>query len=154
MSLAPVDPLARIERSFGGATFQSLRRQVDPLLEEMADRFRRDDLLTIQVDGTKGSAVAGLRDCVVQHDAFTPKPVWNPDIESPIDYFADWQQMPANQVYGNAFKAQWELFLKHVVADTPYSWTLLEGAKGVQLAELGLQSWRERRWVEVPVLEV
>ncbi len=116
-------------------------------------RVRRDDLLTIQVDGTEGSAVAGLRECRVQHDSFTPKPVWNPDIEQPIDFFADWQEMPTNDCYENAFKLQWELFLKHVVKGTPFPWTLLEGAKGVQLAELGLKSWHERTWVDVPELE-
>ncbi len=115
-------------------------------------RVRRDDLLTLHVDGMRGSAVAGLRECWVQGDSFTPKPVWNPDIAQPIDFFADWRQMPANAVYENAFKAQWGLFLMHVVKDTPFRWGLLEGAKGVQLAELGLQSWRERQWVDVPEL--
>jgi predicted dehydrogenase len=115
-------------------------------------RVRRDDLLTLHVDGTRGSAVAGLRECRVQHDSFTPKPVWNPDIDQPIDFYADWRPMPTNTVYENAFKAEWELFLRHVVQDTPFPWDLLEGAKGVQLAELGLQSWRDRRWVDVPDL--
>lgn len=117
-----------------------------------AVRVRRDDLLTIQVDGTEGSAVAGLRDCVAQHDAATPKPVWNPDIDSPIDYYAGWTQVPTRDPFDNAFKVQWELFLKHVVEGGPFPWDLLEGAKGVQLAELGLESWRERRWMEVPNL--
>jgi predicted dehydrogenase len=117
-----------------------------------AVRVRRDDLLTLQVDGTKGSAVAGLRDCVVQHDAFTPKPVWNPDVDNPINFYETWQRVPTNQVYDNAFKIQWEMFLKHVVLDTPFHWNLLEGAKGVQLAELGLQSWQKRRWLDVPDL--
>ncbi len=115
-------------------------------------RVRRDDLLTLQVDGTQGSAVAGLRDCRVQHDAFTPKPVWNPDVDQPIDFYAAWQKMPPNSIYDNAFKAQWELFLKHVVTDTPFRWGLLEGAKGVQLAELATQSWQQRAWVDVPEL--
>lgn len=117
-------------------------------------RVRRDDLLTLQVDGTRGSAVAGLRECLVQHDAFTPKPVWNPDVENPISFFDTWQPVPANRPYDNAYKAQWELFLKHLVIDTPFPWSFLEGAKGVQLAELGLQSWRDRRWVDVPDLNV
>ncbi len=115
-------------------------------------RVRRDDLLTLQVDGTKGSAVAGLRDCVVQHDSATPKPVWNPDIPSPIDYWAGWTPMPNTRPYDNAFKAQWELFLKHIVADEPFRWSLKEGAKGVQLAELGLKSWADRAWMDVPEL--
>ena len=117
-----------------------------------AVRVRRDDLLTLQVDGTNGTAVAGLTQCVVQPDATTPKPVWNPDIESPIDYFEDWKPVPTRDPADNAFKAQWELFLRHVVDDEPFPWDLVEGAKGVQLAELGLQSWRERRWVDVETL--
>jgi predicted dehydrogenase len=115
-------------------------------------RVRRDDLLTLQVDGTHGSAVAGLRDCVVQHSSATPRCVWNPDVDSPIDYSAGWITAPAQAVYDNAFKMQWELFLRHVVNGDPFPWNLREGAKGVQLAELGLKSWAERRWVEVPAL--
>ena len=117
-----------------------------------AVRVRRDDLLTLQVDGTNGSAVAGLRDCVVQHDAQTPKPVWNPDIDSPIDFFEGWSRVPTRDLFDNAFKVQWELFLQHVVDDTPFRWNLMEGAKGVQLAELGLKSWQERRWLDVTPL--
>ncbi|MGM0674989.1 MAG: Gfo/Idh/MocA family protein [Spirochaetota bacterium] len=117
-----------------------------------AVRVRRDDLLTLQVDGTDGSAVAGLRECWVQHDAETPKPVWNPDIEQPVDFYENWMKMPTRDPADNAFKAQWELFLRYIGAGEPFPWTLLEGAKGVQLAELGMQSWSERRWVDVPPL--
>jgi predicted dehydrogenase len=116
-------------------------------------RVRRDDLLTIQVDGTKGSAVAGLRKCWTQHYGNTPRPVWNPDMDSPINFPGGWSEAPDQEEYDNAFKAQWELFLKHVVLDTPFPWTLLEGAKGVQLAELGLQSWKKRAWVNVSKLK-
>jgi predicted dehydrogenase len=116
-------------------------------------RVRRDDLLTIQVDGVKGSAVVGLRDCFIQHYGNTPKPVWNPDVPQPIDFFADWAKVPDQEEYDNAFKAQWELFLKHLVVGEPFPWNLLEGAKGVQLAESGLRSWRERKWVTVEALE-
>lgn len=115
-------------------------------------RVRRDDLLTIHVDGTQGSAVAGLRKCWVQSDAMTPKPVWNPDIDNPIDFRAGWMPVPDNQLYENAFKAEWELFLRHVVLDEPFAWNLKAGAKGVQLAELGYESWRKRSWVDVPAL--
>ncbi len=115
-------------------------------------RVRRDDLLTVQVDGEKGSAVAGLREVVVQSAAETPKPVWNPDIAQPIDFYKGWTPVPNNIAYDNAFKIQWEEFLKHVVLDTPWRFSLMEGAKGVQLAELGLQSWREGRWMDVPAL--
>jgi predicted dehydrogenase len=115
-------------------------------------RVRRDDLLTLQVDGTKGSAVAGLRDCVSQQYNNTPRPVWNPDIDNPIDFYGTWARVPAQQVYDNAFKVQWELFLRHVAADEPFPWSLLEGAKGVQLAEKGLESWSKRAWVPLPGL--
>ena len=115
-------------------------------------RVRRDDLLTLQVDGTNGSAVAGLRDCKIQPAASTPKPVWNPDIDSPIDFFGGWQAVPTNRHYDNAFKAQWELFLRHVELGGDFRWNLREAAKGVQLAELGIESWKQRRWIDVPAL--
>ncbi len=115
-------------------------------------RVRRDDLLTIQVDGTKGSAVAGLRECYIQHYGNTPKPVWNPDIPQPINFYEGWAKVPEQEFFDNAFKVQWELFLKHVVKDDPFPWDMKEGAKGVQLAEAGLQSWTKRAWVDVPEL--
>jgi predicted dehydrogenase len=115
-------------------------------------RVRRDDLLTVQVDGTRGSAVAGLRDCWIQPYGATPRPVWNPDIENPVDFRDGWQKMPSQEKYENAFKKQWELFLLHLVKDTPFPWSLLEGARGVQLAELGMESWKRRAWVDVPEL--
>lgn len=117
-------------------------------------RVRRDDLLTIQVDGSKGTAVAGLRECWIQHYGSTPKPVWNPDIPQPIDFYKNWDQVPEQESYDNAFKVQWELFLRHVVLDEPFRWNLLEGAKGVQLADLGLQSSDERMWKEINKLSV
>lgn len=117
-----------------------------------AVRVRRDDLLTLQVDGTKGSAVAGLRECYTQHYGNTPKPVWNPDVEQPIKFFEGWSKVPEQELYDNAFKIQWELFLRHVVKDEPFPWNLREGAKGVQLAEKGLESWAKRCWVDIPEL--
>jgi predicted dehydrogenase len=119
-----------------------------------AVRVRRDDLFTLQVDGTDGSAVAGLQRCVAQSVSATPRFVWNPDVETPVDYYTDWEEVLANERHENAFKIQWELFLRHVVLDEPFPWTFLEGAKGIQLSELALKSWKERRWVDVPVLEV
>lgn len=135
------------------ATFELADGAVAQINSSWCTRVRRDDLVTFHVDGTLGSAVAGLTDCVIQPRAATPKPVWNPDVPKTIDFLATWQDVPSNVAYDNAFKAEWELFLKHVVAGGPFRWNLLEGAKGVQLAELGLQSWRERRWVDVPALE-
>ena len=115
-------------------------------------RVRRDDLLTLQVDGSKGSAVAGLRHCWIQPYGATPRPVWNPDVESPLNYYDGWQKVPEQDSFENAFKRQWELFLRHVVKNEPFRWGLLEGAKGVQLAEKGIESWSRRAWVDVPDL--
>jgi len=114
----------------------------------------RDELVEFQVDGTDGSAVAGLRRCRVQHRATTPKPVWNPDLPGTEDFRGQWQEVPDNEEYGNGFRVQWESFLRHVVLDTPFPWDLVAGAKGVQLAEAGLASWAERRWVDVPPLAI
>jgi predicted dehydrogenase len=117
-------------------------------------RVYRDELLQIQVDGTHGSAVAGLRGCRVQHRVNTPKPVWNPDLPSTVDFFDGWQEVPDNQEFENAFKVEWEMFLRHVETGEPFAHDLVEGAKGVQLAELALRSWREERWMDVPELEL
>ncbi len=110
-------------------------------------RVRRDDLLTIQVDGTHGSAVAGLRECWIQGSAATPKPVWNPDIPQPIDFYAGWQQLPNATQFDNAFKTQWELFIRHIVANEPFPWNIESAAAGVRLAEAGSRSAKEQRWV-------
>ena len=117
-------------------------------------RVRRDDLVTFQVDGTHGSAVAGLHKCFTQHRVNTPKPVWNPDQPATIDFMNNWEEVPNNWPAENGFKAQWEMFLRHVAEDAPWEYGLEEGAKGVQLAMLGLQSWQERRWLDVPALEI
>ena len=117
-------------------------------------KYWRDDLVTFNVDGTLGSAVAGLHDCMIQPRNATPRPVWNPDQKQTIDFRSTWQKMPDNQTYDNGFKVQWEMFIRHVVEDAPYSYTLMEGAKGVQLVECALQSWKERRWIDVPKLTV
>lgn len=119
-----------------------------------ATRVRRDDLLVLQVDGTLGSAVAGLQDCRTQSRVNTPRPVWNPDVKQPIDFYEGWQEVPNNQVYDNGFKLQWEAFIRHLYDGAPFKWDLTEGAKGVQLAELALKSWHERRWIDVPKLDV
>lgn len=117
-------------------------------------RVRRDDLVTFQVDGTHGSAVAGLTKCFTQHRVNTPRPVWNPDQPQTMRFQEQWEEVPDNQVYDNGFKAQWEDFLRHVVEDKPWKFDLLEAVKGVQLAELGLKSWAERRWLDVPKIEL
>lgn len=117
-------------------------------------RVYRDDLVTFQIDGTHGSAIAGLHSCKSQHRVNTPKPVWNPDEPQTIDFQNGWEEVPDNQIFDNGFKVQWEQFLRHVAEDAPWHYTLLEGAKGVQLAEAGYQSSRERRWVDLQPIEV
>jgi predicted dehydrogenase len=135
------------------ATFELQGGLIAQINASWCVRVRRDDLFVLQVDGSKGSAVAGLRHCWVQPYGATPRPVWNPDVDSPLSYYDGWQQVPQQQVYDNAFKVEWELFLRHVVKDEPFRWTLLEGAKGVQLAEKGIESWQKRQWVAIPNLE-
>jgi predicted dehydrogenase len=135
------------------ATFELEGGIIAQFNSSWAVRVRRDDLLTMQVDGTRGSAIVGLRHCWTQHYGATPRPVWNPDIENPLNFFDGWQKVPEQTTYDNAFKRQWELFLAHVVKDEPFPWTLLAGAKGVQLAEKGLESWQKRCWVDVEPLK-
>jgi predicted dehydrogenase len=113
-------------------------------------RVHRDELVEFQVDGTEGSAVAGLRHCRVQHRANTPKPVWNPDLPNPEPFRAQWADVPDNEDFDNGFKVQWEAFLRHVAEDGPYHWDFASGARGVRLAELALRSAREGRRVDVP----
>jgi predicted dehydrogenase len=116
-------------------------------------RVNRDELLELHVDGTNGSAVAGLHGCRIQPAAATPKAVWNPDLPNEIDFRSAWTEVPARRSYDNGFKAQWELLLRHVVDDEPFPWGFAEGAKGIQLAELGMRSWQERRTLDVPDIE-
>jgi len=134
------------------ATFQLEDNIIAHFNSSWTVRVRRDDLLTLQVDGTKGSAVAGLRECYVQSYENTPRPVWNPDVAQPINFFDGWTKVGEQETYDNAFKVQWELFLKHVVKDEPFPWDLRDGAKGVQLAEKGIESWNKRCWVDIPEL--
>ena len=136
------------------ATFQLAGGVVAHINSSWDVRVRRDDLVTFQVDATHGSAVAGLHKCFTQHRVNTPKPVWNPDEPSKFNFFEQWEEVPNNVPADNGFKAQWEMFLKHVVDDAPWAYGLEAGAKGVQLAALGLQSWKERRWLDVPALGI
>jgi len=134
------------------ATFQLEDNIIAHFNSSWTVRVRRDDLLTLQVDGTKGSAVAGLRECYFQNYENTPRPVWNPDVPQSINFFEGWTKVGEKETYDNAFKIQWELFLKHVVKDEPFPWDLRDGAKGVQLAEKGIESWNKRCWVDIPEL--
>ena len=136
------------------ATFQLAGGIVAHVNSSWCVRVNREDLVTFQVDGTHGSALAGLTRCYTQHRANTPRPVWNPDQPQTMAFRDQWAGVPDNQVFENGFKLQWEDFIRHVVEDAPWQFDLLEGARGVQLAELAMTSWRERRWVDVPALSI
>ena len=135
------------------ATFELEGDIIAQVNSSWCTRVRRDDLVTFHVDGTHGSAVAGLMDCVTQSRDQTPRPVWSPDTRQPIDFYDDWEPVPDAHPPENGFRVQWEAFLRHVFDGEAWDHTLLEGAKGIQLAELGLRSWQERRWIDVPSLE-
>ncbi len=135
------------------ATFELEGGIVAQINSSWTTRVRRDDLVTFHVDGTHGSAVAGLHRCYSQARVNTPRPVWNPDEPQKMNFYEHWQEVPDNQVFENGFRAQWEEFIRHVLDGATYRYTLMEGAKGVQLAELALKSWAERRWLDVPALE-
>ena len=128
----------------------------DPVVAQInsswAVRVYRDELVEFQVDGTHGSAVAGLNKCVAQQRAHTPKPVWNPDLPVTESFRDQWLEVPANGDLDNGFKLQWEEFLRDVVAGRTHRFDLLSAARGVQLAELGLQSSAEGRRLDVPTI--
>ncbi|RZU42920.1 Gfo/Idh/MocA family protein [Edaphobacter modestus] len=134
------------------ATFELEGGAIAHINSSWVTRVNRDELLELHVDGTNGSAVAGLRECKVQPRVATPKAVWNPDIPNPIHFLDSWQTIPATITEENAFKVQWEMFLRHVLEDAPFPHTFLEAAKGVQLAEAGMRSWSERLWIDLPEL--
>lgn len=116
-------------------------------------RVYRDDLVTFQVNGTEGSAIAGLTECMMQSRKDTPRPVWNPDEKRTDDSRSGWQKVP-DKNYDNGFKIQWEMFIRHVMENAPYKYDLVEGAKGVQLVEAALKSWKQRKIVDVPKLSM
>ncbi len=113
-------------------------------------RVRRDDIINMAIDGTNGSAIAGLKNCWIQPRLATPKAQWSLDAAAPVDFYSDWQLLPETDPYVNAFRLEWELFLRAVVEGSPFPWNLDVAAGGVQLAELSEQSWHEGRWVDVP----
>ena len=130
--------------------FQLENGAVVQLNSSWAVRPHRKELVEFQVDGTLGSAVVGLFGCEIQPRNATPKPVWNPDLPETHDYFADWIEVPTNEVFENGFKVQWEQFLRHVLEDAPYEYNLLAGARGVRLSEEGLRSSAEGRRIDLP----
>jgi predicted dehydrogenase len=144
---ATADDAAYAVLEFASGAFASVN-------SSWAVRVNRRELLELQVDGTVASAVAGLRDCAVQHRVSTPMPVWNPDLPDPIEYQSLWSDIPDNMSFDNGFKVEWELFLACASEGRPFAWDLVEGAKGVQLANLALQSSAEGRRLEVPPLAI
>ena len=129
----------------GGATAQ--------IFASWCTRVRKDDLVTFHADGVLGAAVCGLTRCYVQDRDATPSPVWNPDEPQTIDFFGAWREYAAGERFDNGFKTEWEMFIRSLYDDGDFSWTLLEGAKGVQLAECAMRSWAEGSWIDIPPLE-
>jgi predicted dehydrogenase len=113
----------------------------------------RDDLFMLQVDGTQGSAVAGLTNCKALDRAHTPRTIWDPDVPNLIDFRDRWKDVPNGPTCNNAFRVEWELYLRSLAEGTHFVHDFWDGARGVQLAELALQSWKERRWIDVPPLQ-
>jgi predicted dehydrogenase len=114
-----------------------------------AVRVDRGELVEFQVDGTHGSAVAGLFGCRIQPRVSTPMPVWNPDLPTTEDFRSQWEQIPDNAEFANGFRAQWEQFLSDVDAGRPHSYDLAAGVRGLQLADAGLKSSAEGRRVAI-----
>lgn len=110
--------------------------------------------MQFHVDGTHGSAVVGLFGAKIQHRNQTPKPVWNPDLADEHDYQADWAQVPTNDIFLNGFRQQWEEYLTSHVLGTDYPFDLLAGARGVLLAEAGLESSRTGAKVTIDELSI
>ena len=131
------------------ATFQLGNGTIVQINSSWATRVYRDELVVFQVDGVEGSAVAGLRECRQQARSATPRPVWNPDVPNPIDFRAGWLEVDADRDPDNAFRVQWEAFLRHVVADEPFPWDFSHGARGLELVDAAMRSWQERRWVDL-----
>ena len=124
------------------------------ILSSWATRVRRDDLLTLQVDGTKGSALAGLHRCHVQSSAQTPA-VAHFSVMKDIgaDYRAGWTEAPALPSYRNPYRTSWEHFLRHVAAGAPLPSSFAAGIRDVAFAEACHRSMAERRWIDLPPLE-
>jgi predicted dehydrogenase len=134
------------------ATFELESGVIVQMNSSWCTRVHRTELLILQVDGVDGTAVAGLRECEVQHRATTPRALWNPDTQDPNSYLQGWQKVPAKASFGNAFKIQWEMYLRYVLEDAPFPHDFLQAARGLQIVEAGLRSWRERKWMDVSPL--
>jgi predicted dehydrogenase len=113
-----------------------------------ATRFRRDDLLTLQVDGVGGSAIAGLHRCWTQSAAATPTiGRFNPSTDIGADYRSEWKEVTGTSGYMNPYRVGWESFLRHISADAPLVSDLSAGIRDVQLAEACDRSVAEQKWV-------
>ena len=109
-------------------------------------RVYHDDFLSIQIDGTHGSATAGYRTCKVQHRVQTPLSSAMISASPPQ---TDWQELPELLKVSEPFQAQWEYFLRAVMSNEPFPWDFFAAARGLQLAKTALQSNLERRWLTI-----
>jgi predicted dehydrogenase len=122
---------------------------IGTIVSSWATRVRRDDLVTLQIDGTGGSAVASVHRCWKQSAASTPSLRHiNPDADGGTDHFAAWREVESAGPHINPYRAGWEVFLRHVVAGTPLRSDLKAGIRDVQLVEACYRSASERRWVD------
>jgi predicted dehydrogenase len=121
---------------------------VGTIICSWATRVRRDDLLTLQIDGTGGSAIAGLHRCWMQSNASTPLVQhFNPDRDLGFDYRADWKEVAGTGRHVNPYRIGWENFLRHVVDNAPLVSDLASGIRDVQLAQACYRSMTESKWV-------
>ena len=146
------DPYTATADDAAYAVFDLAGGVVAQLNSSWTVRVGRKELVEFQVDGTHGSAIAGLFGCRIQPRNATPKPVWNPDLPESHDYAQDWLEVPDNDPLENGFKLQWEQFIRHVVEDGRHDFDLLAGARGVQLAQAGLESSRKGARIDLPQL--
>ena len=121
------------------------------ILSSWTSRVRRDDLFTLQVDGTKGSALAGLHRCHVQTMAQTSAVAhFSVMKDLGADYRDGWSEAPPLGHYVNPYRVGWENFLRHVATGAPMPATLAAGIRDVQFAETCHRSMAERRWIAFP----
>ncbi|MBL3684173.1 gfo/Idh/MocA family oxidoreductase [Sinorhizobium meliloti] len=101
-------------RRRGLCHLRTRRRIVAHINSSWAVRVRRDDLVTFRSTEPMVPLSPDSRNAGRQHRVNTPKPVWNPDQPQTIDFYRTWDEVPDTQAFDNGFKAQWEMFLRHV----------------------------------------
>ena len=120
------------------------------ILSSWATRVRRDDLLTFQIDGTQGSANAGLHRCYVQTGAQTPHTAhFSVATDLNIDYRVKWTEVHDGVSPTNPYRVGWENFLRHVGTGAPMPADLAAGIRDVQFAQACYQSMKDAKWIDL-----